>query len=119
MFVDAGSTAKAQMLAAGLASEFQVEPNAYAKIIEGKLALKAKDARQAIKALTDANMLLDTWMGHFDLGRAFLAAGQFLQADSEYDRTLRREPAPAGGARRRNRVAPSRLAPIGRGRIAT
>ena len=30
--------------------------------------------RQSIKALTEANGLLDTWIGHFDLGRAYLEA---------------------------------------------
>jgi hypothetical protein len=34
--------------------------------------------------------MLDTWIGHFDLGRAYLAAGQFPQADSEFDRCFKR-----------------------------
>ena len=29
-------------------------------------------------------------MGHFDLGRAYLEAGAFTQADSEFDRCLKR-----------------------------
>ncbi len=45
---------------------------------------------QAVTFLTEANGLLDTWMGHFDLGRAYLEAGRFLQADSEFDRCLTR-----------------------------
>ena len=48
------------------------------------------DARQAIKTLTEANALLDTWIGHFELGRAYLAADAFTQADSEFDRCLQR-----------------------------
>jgi serine/threonine protein kinase/tetratricopeptide (TPR) repeat protein len=90
VFVEAGAAAKAHTLAAGLASELQAEPQAYAKIVEGEDALKNGDARQAIKALTEANTLLDTWMGHFDLGRAYLEAGGFTQADSEFDRCLKR-----------------------------
>ena len=35
--------------------------------------------------------ILDTWIGHFDLGRAYLAAGQLLQADSEFDRCIKRQ----------------------------
>jgi len=46
--------------------------------------------REAIKALTEANTLLDTWIGHFDLGRAYLEAGAATQADSEFDRCIRR-----------------------------
>ena len=29
-------------------------------------------------------------MGHFDLGRAYLEAGAFAQADSEFDRCIKR-----------------------------
>jgi serine/threonine protein kinase/tetratricopeptide (TPR) repeat protein len=89
-FVEAGEIAKAQKLASGLASELQPEPQAYAKIIEGDLALKRGDAGNAVKTLTDANNLLDTWIGRFELGRAYLDAGLFVEADSEFDRCAAR-----------------------------
>ena len=44
----------------------------------------------AIKLLTDANALLDTWFGRFDLGRAYFAAGAFVQADAEFDLCITR-----------------------------
>lgn len=78
------------LLAAGLASELQAEPQAYAKIIEGDAARKNGDPRQAIKVLIEANGLLDTWIGHFVLGRAYLDAGQFAQADGDFDRCIKR-----------------------------
>ncbi len=90
VFLEAGAAARAKTLAAGLAAELQAEPQAYASIIEGLTALHAGDARQAIKALTAANGLLDTWIGHFYLGRAYLEAGAFPQADSEFDRCIKR-----------------------------
>jgi tetratricopeptide (TPR) repeat protein len=90
VFVEAGDMAKARGLASDLAAKLQEEPQAYAKIIEGEAALKSGDARQAIKSLTEANTLLDTWMGHFDLGRAYLQAKAFTQADSEFDRCIKR-----------------------------
>ena len=52
--------------------------------------MKSGNARAAIKTLIEANNLLDTWFGHFDLGRAYLAAGAFTQADSEFDRCIAR-----------------------------
>jgi tetratricopeptide (TPR) repeat protein len=94
IFVDAGELAKARELAAELASGLSAEPQAYAKIIEGESALKGGDARQAIKALIEANNLLDTWIGRFELGRAYLEAGGFAEADSEFDRCI----APRGEA---------------------
>jgi tetratricopeptide (TPR) repeat protein len=73
-----------------LAKETQAEPQAYGKIVEGKVALNQGDTRLAIKNISDANSLLDTWIGRFELGRAYLAAGQFTEADSEFDRCLKR-----------------------------
>jgi eukaryotic-like serine/threonine-protein kinase len=90
VFAEAGETAQAKKMADSLAKETQAEPQAYGKIIEGKLALKQGDSRLAIKDITDANNLLDTWIGRFELGRAYLAAGQFAEADSEFDRCVKR-----------------------------
>jgi tetratricopeptide (TPR) repeat protein len=89
-FVEAGEAAKSQKLAASLHSELQAEPQAFAKIIQGESALKQGDSRQAIAGFTEANNLLDTWIGHFQLGRAYLEAGAFAEADSEFDRCIRR-----------------------------
>jgi tetratricopeptide (TPR) repeat protein/predicted Ser/Thr protein kinase len=90
VFAEAGEAAQAKKMADSLAKETQAEPQAYGKIIEGKLALKQGDSRVAIKDITDANNLLDSWIGRFELGRAYLEAGQFAEADSEFDRCIRR-----------------------------
>jgi eukaryotic-like serine/threonine-protein kinase len=90
VFVEAGESAKAAPLIKGLASELQAEPQTYAKILDGERSLAGGDPRQAIKSILEANTLVDTWIGHFDLGRAYLETGQFAQADSEFDRCLKR-----------------------------
>lgn len=90
VFADAGAIDRARSLAAELASEFLAEPQAYGKIIEGEIALETGDARQAIKHFTEAGTLLDTWVGHFGLARAYLDAGAYTQADSELDRCIAR-----------------------------
>ena len=89
-FVDAGELPQARAQAASLASELQPELQAYGKIVEANIAMKGKQARDAIKLLTEANRLLDTWIGHFDLGRAYLMASAFAQADAEFDRCIKR-----------------------------
>jgi tetratricopeptide (TPR) repeat protein len=86
----AGESARARELASALAAELQVEPQAYAKLIDGEIALQEGDPRQAIKTFSEANALLDTWIGRFDLGRAYLEAGAFPEADSEFDRCIKR-----------------------------
>ncbi len=90
VFIEGGAVAKGAGLAAKLASELAAEPQAYGKILEGEIALKKGDPRQAIKILTEANGVLDTWLGHFDLGRAYLELRAFPQADSEFDLCLKR-----------------------------
>ena len=89
-YVDAGDLPKAQKLAATLSAEATSEPQAYGKIIEGMMALKRKEAKEAIKQITAANTLLDTWIGRFELGRAYLEAGMFTEADSEFDQCAKR-----------------------------
>ena len=88
--IEAGAVAKARPLAAALVAQLPAAPQAYGKILEGLIALKSGDARGAIKALTEANALVDTWFGRFDLGRAYLAARAYPQADSEFDQCIAR-----------------------------
>jgi tetratricopeptide (TPR) repeat protein/predicted Ser/Thr protein kinase len=90
VFVETGEEAKAQTLASELATELSAEPQGYARLIEGEIALRKGDARHAIQAFTLANKLLDTWISRFDLGRAYLAAGDFTGADSQFDRCIKR-----------------------------
>ena len=81
---------EARTLAGGFTSEVTAEAQASGKILEGRIALKQGDARQAMKLLMEANAILDTWLGHFDLGRAFLEVRALPQADSEFDRCIQR-----------------------------
>jgi tetratricopeptide (TPR) repeat protein len=90
-FVEAKEVSRASALAESLAKELPAEPHAYGKIIEGEIALKNGDARKAVQILNDANDVMDTWLGHFVLGRAYLEAGSFLRADSEFDLCIKRK----------------------------
>ena len=75
VFAELGEDAKARDLAAGLSAELQIEPQVYGKLIEGEIALKKRDGAAAIKLFTEANNVLDTWIGRFDLGRAYVEQG--------------------------------------------
>jgi eukaryotic-like serine/threonine-protein kinase len=89
-FIAADDPAAARELVHSLASALQAEPRSYAKILEGEIALHNGNPRQAIALLTEANGLLDTWIGRYVLGRAYLEAGAYAQADSEFDRCIKR-----------------------------
>jgi tetratricopeptide (TPR) repeat protein/predicted Ser/Thr protein kinase len=90
IFVEFGEAAKARMLASRLSQEIRAEPQAYAKYIEGEIALRSADAPSAVRLLMEGNALLDTWLGHFELGRAYLAIRALPEADSELDRCIKR-----------------------------
>jgi len=89
-FVEAGDVAKARKLAASLGSGLQAEPQVYAKLVLGEIALKGHDSKAALQLFTEANQMLDSWLGRLDLGRAYLEAGAFAEADSEFDRCVQR-----------------------------
>ena len=89
-FVDAGDVAAARPLAEALAAQFQDEPQAYGKLIEAEIALAGADARAGVARAEESITLLDTWIGRYVLGRAYLAAGEFLRADSEFDTCFKR-----------------------------
>jgi serine/threonine protein kinase/tetratricopeptide (TPR) repeat protein len=86
IYAQEGEVADARRLAGELAEDLQDEPRAYAKIVEGELLLATNEPRKAIQVLTESVGMLDTWIGRFTLGRAYLAAEAWPQADSEFDR---------------------------------
>jgi serine/threonine protein kinase/tetratricopeptide (TPR) repeat protein len=90
IYVESGAPERAERIAADLERDLLTESQAYGKILAANVALKSGDPRGAIRLLTEANALLDTWIGRFDLGRAYLAGGAFTQADSELERCIKR-----------------------------
>jgi eukaryotic-like serine/threonine-protein kinase len=86
----AGQVTRAKALADELSTDLKTEAQAYGKLIEAEIALSRGDPRAAIKSSMDANAQFDTWIGHFDLGRAYLEAKAFPEADSEFDQCLKR-----------------------------
>lgn len=86
----AGRQDRARQIAGLLAAMPSPEPQAYARIIEGEIQAAQGHLPAAIKEFHEARNQLDTWIGHMALGRAYLAAGQFTEADSEFEGCLKR-----------------------------
>ena len=86
----AGKKDKAQALAASLATQPSPEPQAYSRLILGEIDLLEGSLPEAIKKFHEAQAQVDTWIGHVALGRAYLAAGQFIEASSEFESCLKR-----------------------------
>ena len=54
-------------------------------------AWRVQGPARAVQLLIEANKLLNTWIGQFELGQAYLAAGLTTQASSEFDRCIKRK----------------------------
>lgn len=89
LYVAAGEITQARELATALSSSVENKPRVYANLIEGEIALHDKNPSQAIRIFSGANSMADTWLGHFDLGRAYLDAHLFVEAESEFSRCLK------------------------------
>jgi tetratricopeptide (TPR) repeat protein len=90
LLVGAGQVAKAQTLAASLSGKIEPEPQSYGKLIQAEIALQQGNARRSIQLATEANQQFNCWISRFDLGRAYLEAGSLPEAESEFDRLIRR-----------------------------
>lgn len=84
-YAKAGLGAKAGPIVKELSSRLGADPQAYAKLIEGEIELERGNVRGAVKLFSDAQKISDTWLGHFDRGRAYVEMKAFTEADSELE----------------------------------
>jgi serine/threonine protein kinase/tetratricopeptide (TPR) repeat protein len=89
-YMQAGQPQKALALADELGQSLQTDPQAYAKLIQGEVELGRGKPRDALRFFAEAKKLADTWMGRFDLGRAYVALEAFAEAGSELETCLKR-----------------------------
>lgn len=90
IYIEVGQEDKARDLATELRKLTQSEYQAYARLIEGEIKLKNNDIPGAIVLFQEAQGLLDTWLGHFALGKAYLKNESFPEAHSEFDKCHKR-----------------------------
>jgi tetratricopeptide (TPR) repeat protein/tRNA A-37 threonylcarbamoyl transferase component Bud32 len=91
-YVELGDGVQAGVFAQQLASQVGQLVRVESKLIEGELLVLHGKPGEAIDQLKAAQLGVDTWLGHFDLARAYLAAGAFAQASAEVEVVLRRLP---------------------------
>jgi len=91
VLIGAGDQTGAAALALQLGERIAPEPLAYAKLIEGEIAIANGKARDAVSLFNEAQAILDTWLGRVNLGRAYIDRGEFLEAHAEFEAALRRK----------------------------
>ena len=75
VYLAAGREPKALALADELAARLEPDAQAYARLIRGEAKLHRGKAREAIADFEEAKKLADTWLGRYDLGRAYVELG--------------------------------------------
>ena len=90
IYVQAGQEDKARDLSGELRMKVEPVHRAYARLVGGELSLKRGDPSGAIELFLEAQNIVDTWLGDFLLGRAYLEAKAFSEAYSEFDKCLKR-----------------------------
>jgi eukaryotic-like serine/threonine-protein kinase len=90
-FIAAGKPERGDEIAARLDQRLDQVSQADAKLLTGEAALQRGNARAAITQFNAAQKILDTWLGRDGLGRAYLAAGYFPDAQTEFDACMTRK----------------------------
>lgn len=91
VYIQAGKEDKALSIVKELSNRLESEPRAYAKIIEGEILKKNGKFHEAIGLFNEAQEILDTWLGRFCLGKAYLDVKAFPEAHKELDSCLKRQ----------------------------
>lgn len=91
VLIAAGDSEGARTIAGTLENQLQAQTVAYARLIEGEIALLEGRLLEAIEALRDGRERHDTWFAHFLLGRAYFEGEQFAEALGELEICLDRK----------------------------
>ena len=81
---------RALTIASQLATQIAPEVQHYGKLIEGEVLLRRGNAREALNRFEDARRLADSWLAHFDRGRAYLELNAFTEANADFENCLNR-----------------------------
>ncbi len=90
VFLQTARTEQALQISRKLEQRFEPDPQAYGKLIDAEAQMKRHDYRAAVHTFQDAQKIADTWLGRVGLGRAYLEAGAFTDADTEFDVCMKR-----------------------------
>jgi len=91
VLISAGRFEPVREVVATLDAMLQSQTIAYARLLEGEIALVEGRLLEALEALRDAQARYDTWLAHLLLGRAYLEARQYAEAIDELTSCVERK----------------------------
>jgi serine/threonine protein kinase/tetratricopeptide (TPR) repeat protein len=90
VFLEAGRPADALALAKKLDESLEPDVQTYAHLLMARIQLRRGNREGGIRELEDSQKNHDTWLGRYELGRAYIEAGAYPKAFSELDQCLKR-----------------------------
>jgi tetratricopeptide (TPR) repeat protein len=90
LYSELGEVAETKKIADHLRRDLQPQSRAYARMLDGLLALRDKRPVEAVDALKSALGFADLWLVRYMLGEAYLAAGYPAEAKSEFEACVKR-----------------------------
>jgi tetratricopeptide (TPR) repeat protein len=90
VFIRAGERAEGLAIADELGRKIEPEPQTNAYLLRGEASLAAGNARAALEAFGAAQKIVDSWMGRLGLGRSYLGAKAFPEAQAELEACFKR-----------------------------
>ena len=88
--IASGRPEEARKIAAELGQRLSAQSRAYGKMIEGEIAISAKEYVVAVDSLNAAQKLADLWLVRFALGLAYFHHGDYPEAVSEFEKCRER-----------------------------
>lgn len=85
IYLAADKVAEARAFGTELQGRVPTLARAFGKIVEGEVALKQRKPVIAIDAFRAAEKLADLWLARYDAGVAYVEAGQYAEALSEFE----------------------------------
>jgi hypothetical protein len=86
-----GKADRAGDLAAGLMKKLDQQAQMFGRLLAGEAELRRGETRAAVDNFNSAQKIIDTWLGRDALGRAYLAAHEYTDAQTEFDACLSRK----------------------------
>lgn len=90
LYIVLNDLGKAGKLVTQLSAHIEPEPQIFGLLLQGNIALKKNQIKDAIQAFQNAQKISNTWLGHFYLGKAYLQNASFTESDSEFELCLKR-----------------------------
>jgi tetratricopeptide (TPR) repeat protein len=90
VFLGAGDDRKARAIAEDLEKRLGIDARMYALVLNGAIATRKKNHVEAVAKMKAATLLVDAWPARYGLGRAYLEAGAYPQAQQELEAAVMR-----------------------------